>query len=137
MNKREAAIVSAYTGDLIGKFSDMHEYVEEILHRPVWTHEFASESVISEIHEKSKEDFIGINVLSDEDEKEIMHSIRYKERLIGEKTAKEKLKKDVIHPIMDEIMDYCKDVNCKKCIEEECVLFRIEKIIEYWRMKNE
>lgn len=35
MTKREAAIVSAYTGILIGSFSDMHEYVEEKLQRSV------------------------------------------------------------------------------------------------------
>jgi len=39
MTKREAAIVSAYTGILIGSFSDLHQYIEEIMKRPVWTHE--------------------------------------------------------------------------------------------------
>lgn len=31
MTKREAAIVSAYTGYLIGEFKDYHAYVEEIM----------------------------------------------------------------------------------------------------------
>lgn len=39
MTKREAAIVSAYTGIMLGKFSDMLGYIEEILGRPVHTHE--------------------------------------------------------------------------------------------------
>ena len=40
MNKREAAVISAYTGILLGEFSDLHKYVEEIFGRPVFTHEF-------------------------------------------------------------------------------------------------
>ena len=31
MTKREAAIVSAYTGVLIGDFNEMHRYIEEIM----------------------------------------------------------------------------------------------------------
>lgn len=60
MTKREGAILSAYTGILLGEFSAMHKYVEEILGRPVWTHEMASEKVVNEIKEKSKEDFIKV-----------------------------------------------------------------------------
>jgi hypothetical protein len=37
MTKREAAIISAYTGILVGKFSDMHALIEEVLGRPVVT----------------------------------------------------------------------------------------------------
>ncbi len=33
MTKREAAIMSAFTGIMIGSFSDMHKYVEEIMKR--------------------------------------------------------------------------------------------------------
>lgn len=62
MTKREAAIVSAYTGILIGNFSDMHGYVEEKLGRPIWTHEFASEKLFEEIKEKTKSDFISIKI---------------------------------------------------------------------------
>ena len=39
MTKREAAIISAYTGILIGEFEDMHSYIEEIMERPVYTYE--------------------------------------------------------------------------------------------------
>lgn len=61
MTKEEAAIVSAYTGILIGEFSDMHEYVEKLLGRPVFTHEFGT-GLFEEIKEKSKVDFISITV---------------------------------------------------------------------------
>ena len=65
MTKREAAIVSAYTGILIGDFSDMHKYIEEKLDRAVWTHELAYTKVQEEIKQKSKEDFINIEVCDD------------------------------------------------------------------------
>jgi len=62
MTKQEAAIVSAYTGFLIGEFSNMHEYVERIFNRPVWTHEFGSKKIANKIKEKSKKDFCNISV---------------------------------------------------------------------------
>ena len=62
MTKREAAIVSAYTGFLIGSFGDMHKYVEEIMGRPVFTHEMGYKKIADEIREKSKNDFIQIRV---------------------------------------------------------------------------
>ena len=58
MTKREKIIVSAYTGYLMCDFSDVHEYVEKILGRPVFTHEFASEEFNRELRKKSKKDFI-------------------------------------------------------------------------------
>ena len=63
MTKREAAIVSAYTGFLLGKFSDMHEYVEEVMKRHVYTHEMGDILFAQEIQEKTKPDFIAIQVI--------------------------------------------------------------------------
>lgn len=62
MNRREAAIISAYTGILLGSFDAFHEYAEELLNRPVWTHEFGDEKVMNEIQERSEEDFLTIAV---------------------------------------------------------------------------
>lgn len=62
MTKREAAIVSAYTGYLIGDFHEMHKYIEEIMGRPVFTHELAIEKVNDEIRKRSKKDFCSITV---------------------------------------------------------------------------
>lgn len=39
--KKEAVIVSAYTGVLIGDFNEMHRYIEEIMGRQVFTHELS------------------------------------------------------------------------------------------------
>ena len=55
MKKREAILISAYTGFLLTKdFSDVHEFCEKICGRPIWTHEFAEKSVQEEIQEKCK-----------------------------------------------------------------------------------
>lgn len=62
MTKREAAIVSAYTGILLGNFSDMHKYIEEKLGRPVQTIEFASQKLRDRIKEITKDDFINMEV---------------------------------------------------------------------------
>ena len=66
MTKREAAIVSAYTGYLIGDVDDWHKYVQEILGRPVFTHELASKSIQDEVHDKSRDDFCNIKITTEE-----------------------------------------------------------------------
>ena len=60
MTKREAAIVSAYTRYLIGEFSDFQAYAEEIMGRPIFTHELPS--IADELNEKSKKDFMSIKI---------------------------------------------------------------------------
>ncbi len=62
MTKREAAIVSAYTGFLLGDFGDMHEYIEEIMGRPVYTHEMGTGVVADQIQAKAKPDFLKLVV---------------------------------------------------------------------------
>ena len=62
MTAREAAIVSAYTGVLIGNFDNLHEYAEEIMGRPVYTHEFANKNFFDCLKEKSRDDFLSILV---------------------------------------------------------------------------
>ena len=57
MTKRECAIVSAYTGILCGDFNEFHKYIEELLGRPVWTHELANKDLWAKIKKLSKEDF--------------------------------------------------------------------------------
>ena len=55
MKKQEAILVSAYTGFLLTKdFSDVHKFCEDLLGRPIWTHEFASRTVQEEIKEKCR-----------------------------------------------------------------------------------
>jgi len=60
MTKQEKIIISAYTGYLMCNFSDVHTYIEEKLHRPVWTHELADENIQEQIHQAAKADFIAL-----------------------------------------------------------------------------
>ena len=62
MTKREAAIVGAYTGVVVGSFDDIQKYIEELVGRPVWTHELASEQFFDEIHQLAKPDFMALQV---------------------------------------------------------------------------
>lgn len=60
MTKREKIIVSAYTGYLMCKFDEPHQYIEEKLGRPVYTHELADHAVWDEINKASKADFLAL-----------------------------------------------------------------------------
>jgi len=60
MTTREGAIISAHTGILCSSMQAMQEYVEKLLNRPVFTHEFADKDTMNEIKEKSKEDFMDL-----------------------------------------------------------------------------
>ena len=60
MTKRECAIVSAYTGILCGDFNEFHKYVEELMNRPVYTHEFANADLWKAIRKLSKDDFVNL-----------------------------------------------------------------------------
>jgi hypothetical protein len=62
MTKREAAIVSAYTGILVGDFSDMHGYIEQIMGRPVFTHELGNKTTFDKIKALAKDDFCSITI---------------------------------------------------------------------------
>lgn len=60
MTKKEKIIVSAYTGVLMCDFADMHEYIEQKLGRPVWTHELGDPAVWEQIKAATKEDFLSL-----------------------------------------------------------------------------
>jgi len=64
MNKREAAIVSAYTGYLIGEFAEMHKYIEELLGHSVFTHQLGDKATFDKIQQLSKKDFVSISIQS-------------------------------------------------------------------------
>ena len=60
MTKREAAIVTAYTGKLIGDIGALYEYLTELFGRPVYTHELPG--LWGEIKKRSKQEFVDIQV---------------------------------------------------------------------------
>lgn len=60
MTTRESAIIGAFTGVLAGPFDELHKYVEEIMGRPVWTHEMGNKDIATQIKEKARDDFIAL-----------------------------------------------------------------------------
>jgi hypothetical protein len=71
MTKHELAVIMAYTGavTLAGEdFEIFHKYVEDLMGRPVYTHELASRFIENEIKERSKPDFIKLCQTATEDD---------------------------------------------------------------------
>lgn len=60
MNKREGAIITAFTGYLCTDTNSFHLYAEEKCGRTIYTHEFADRGLWNELKEKSKTDFFNI-----------------------------------------------------------------------------
>lgn len=60
LTKEQAAILGAYTGIVVGPFSDIQDYAEAKLGRPLWTHQFASEDLSAELKAAAKEDLFTI-----------------------------------------------------------------------------
>ena len=58
LTKEQAAIIGAYTGISCAPFSVIHEKIEQVLGRPVWTHELASKDVWAEVKDKVKAEFL-------------------------------------------------------------------------------
>lgn len=61
MNKREAQVFTAQTGILFGEFGRFHQYAEELLEGPIWTHELANPDIWKELKILSEKEFIEIN----------------------------------------------------------------------------
>ena len=60
MTEKEKIIVSAYTGYLMCDFDEVHQYIEQKLGRPVYTHELSSLNVQNEIMNKVRDDFLSL-----------------------------------------------------------------------------
>ena len=60
ITKREAAIITAYTGVVLGEWVEAKKYIDEIMGRDLFTHELPV--LVGEIHEKAKADFINLKV---------------------------------------------------------------------------
>ena len=62
MTKKEGAIITAYTGYLIGNIHDFYDYVEELTGESYMTHDYASPELASKIQALAKKDFIEIQI---------------------------------------------------------------------------
>lgn len=61
MTYHDKVVLSACTGVLlVDNFDDVHRYINELLGRPVFTHELASMEIFDEIREKVKPDLFKV-----------------------------------------------------------------------------
>jgi len=60
LTKEQAAIIGLYTGVSCGPFADVQEKAQQLLNRPVWTHEFANVEMVDRLKELVKPEFIAI-----------------------------------------------------------------------------
>ena len=60
LTKREAAIVSAYTGYLIGEIGELYKYLSELIGRPVYTHEIPA--IADKYRSRIRQDFVMMEV---------------------------------------------------------------------------
>ena len=60
LTKEQAAVIGAYTGFSCGPFSDVHKKIEDVLERPVFTHELASFHLWKQVREKMRDEFMSI-----------------------------------------------------------------------------
>jgi len=54
LTREQAAILGVYTGILLGPFSDLQAKIEEILGRPVWSHELGNQELMDLVKELIK-----------------------------------------------------------------------------------
>lgn len=66
LTREQAAIIGAYTGICCGPFSDLHAKIEEVIGRPVWTHEMANKETMKEVRAAAKTQFLELCALEEE-----------------------------------------------------------------------
>lgn len=122
MTNKEKAIIMAYTGIcmLDGEDFDIyHEYIQEIMGRPIYTHELADKRVMDEIAEKSKMDFLAICRRREADEENNVQGL-------------EKILKEIESEYLmcrcqnNKVCDYPESIGC-------CYDRAIEKVSEIFR----
>ena len=62
ITKHEAAIISAYTGILLGEFPDLHRYACSLIGVELTVEDMAKPRVAGNISERSKADFLALKV---------------------------------------------------------------------------
>lgn len=64
MTRKEAIAISAYTGFCFAPFDDVHQFIEEILGRPVLTHELVRNDIWDDVRksmQKNLDEYIHID----------------------------------------------------------------------------
>lgn len=109
MTDKEKAIVMAYTGVCMlsgDKLKIFYEYVENIMGRPVYTHEMVIKAIDNEIKEKAKADFIA---LCAEQESKTEKIIKMRDATPEEQEAIDKYIKSISKPTGVNVFDFYED----------------------------
>ncbi len=78
LTRREAFVITAFTGISTTNFGDFQGFAEKILGRPVWTHEFGSPAVWDELKELVRDEFLDIcKAVPDEPEAWELHAVPF------------------------------------------------------------
>ena len=67
MTKREAAIISAFTGIMMGKFEDLVKYAEEKFDNTIYSQDFLDNCFKEELRREAAYDFFMINSKLEDD----------------------------------------------------------------------
>lgn len=54
MTRKEAIAISAYTGYCFAPFDEVHQFIEEVLGRPVLTHELVRNDILDDVRKNMK-----------------------------------------------------------------------------------
>ena len=60
LTREQAAIIGAFTGFSCGPFDDIHQKIEQLLGRPVFTHEMANSELWKEVKTKVEPEYLSI-----------------------------------------------------------------------------
>ena len=76
LTRREAFVITAFTGISTTNFGEFQGFAEKILGRPIWTHEFGSQAVWDDLKEATRDEFLDIcKSVPEEPEAWELHSI--------------------------------------------------------------
>lgn len=60
LTREQAAIIGAFTGFSCGPFGDVHQKIEQLLGRPVFTHEMANAELWQQVKTKVEPEYLSI-----------------------------------------------------------------------------
>lgn len=127
MTNREKAIVMAFTGMCMlteDKFNIFHKYVEELMGRPVYTHELGF--LADEIKEKAKDDFIKLC------KEDVGMTYEEKSAIVIEQLRADR---DRLLSVIDKIKAEINTPNKGTC--DYFIVDRIEEIINKYKAESE
>ncbi len=60
LTRREAAVIGAYTGVLMGRFPDVQSIGDDAMGRPTYTHEYGDSAFLLKLRVSLRDEFLAI-----------------------------------------------------------------------------